>query len=145
MFQTVTASLARLIGRAAPKGSLFLYEWAASPAAGDSFLGQLNLKKVQKSYGTFEVLKGIELEVRNGEFVVFVGPSGCGKSTLAADDRRSRRDHVPATSMIDGKRVERPAAGQARRLPWCSSRYALYPHMTVFENIAFPPARREDA
>lgn len=53
-----------------------------SPVAGDSFLGQLNLNRVQKFYGTFEVLKSIDLEVRNGEFVVFVGPSGCGKSTL---------------------------------------------------------------
>ncbi len=45
-------------------------------------MGQLSLKDVQKSYADFQVLKNIQLDVRNGEFIVFVGPSGCGKSTL---------------------------------------------------------------
>ncbi len=107
-----------------------------SPAAGDSFLGQLNLKKIQKFYGTFEVLKGIELEVRNGEFVVFVGPSGCGKSTLlrmiAGLDETSSGD-----IMIDAKRVN-DLPPVKRGIAMVFQSYALYPHMTVFENIAFP-------
>ena len=45
-------------------------------------MGSLQLKSIRKAYGTHDVLKGIDLEVRDGEFVIFVGPSGCGKSTL---------------------------------------------------------------
>lgn len=107
-----------------------------SPVAGDSFLGQLNLNRVQKFYGTFEVLKGIDLEVRNGEFVVFVGPSGCGKSTLlrmiAGLDETSSGD-----ILIEGKRVN-DLPPVKRGIAMVFQSYALYPHMSVFENIAFP-------
>ncbi len=99
-------------------------------------MGQLFLNKVQKFYGDFEVLKSVQLEVRNGEFVVFVGPSGCGKSTLlrmiAGLDETSAGDIV-----IDGVRVnELPPVKRGIAMVFQS--YALYPHMTVFENIAFP-------
>ncbi|MBP2234525.1 multiple sugar transport system ATP-binding protein [Sinorhizobium kostiense] len=99
-------------------------------------MGQLTLKKVQKFYGTYEVLKRIELEVKNGEFVVFVGPSGCGKSTLlrmiAGLDETSAGD-----ILIDGKRVN-DLPPVKRGIAMVFQSYALYPHMTVFENIAFP-------
>ncbi|MDM9627971.1 sn-glycerol-3-phosphate ABC transporter ATP-binding protein UgpC [Rhizobium sp. S152] len=99
-------------------------------------MGQLFLNKVQKFYGDFEVLKSVQLEVKNGEFVVFVGPSGCGKSTLlrmiAGLDETSAGDIV-----IDGVRVnELPPVKRGIAMVFQS--YALYPHMTVFENIAFP-------
>lgn len=99
-------------------------------------MGQLNLDKVQKFYGDFEVLKSIGLEVKDGEFVVFVGPSGCGKSTLlrmiAGLDSTSAGDIV-----IDGVRVNDKPPVQ-RGIAMVFQSYALYPHMTVFENIAFP-------
>ncbi|MEY9723940.1 ABC-type sugar transport system ATPase subunit [Sinorhizobium fredii] len=99
-------------------------------------MGQLNLNKVQKFYGTYEVLKSIELQVKNGEFVVFVGPSGCGKSTLlrmiAGLDETTAGDIV-----IDGKRVN-DLPPVKRGIAMVFQSYALYPHMTVFENIAFP-------
>ncbi|MDX0505129.1 sn-glycerol-3-phosphate ABC transporter ATP-binding protein UgpC [Sinorhizobium medicae] len=99
-------------------------------------MGQLTLNKVQKSYGTYEVLKSIELEVGNGEFVVFVGPSGCGKSTLlrmiAGLDETTAGDIV-----IDGKRVN-DLPPVRRGIAMVFQSYALYPHMSVFENIAFP-------
>ncbi|CDM63196.1 MULTISPECIES: ABC transporter ATP-binding protein [Rhizobium] len=99
-------------------------------------MGQLLLNNVQKFYGDFEVLKGIHLEVKNGEFVVFVGPSGCGKSTLlrmiAGLDATTAGDIV-----IDRLRVN-DLPPVKRGIAMVFQSYALYPHMSVFENIAFP-------
>ena len=99
-------------------------------------MGQLHLNKVQKFFGDFKVIKGVELEVKNGEFVVFVGPSGCGKSTLlrmiAGLDATSGGDIV-----IDGLRVN-DLPPVKRGIAMVFQSYALYPHMSVFENIAFP-------
>ncbi|MBB4066230.1 ABC transporter ATP-binding protein [Gellertiella hungarica] len=99
-------------------------------------MGQLNINRVQKFFGQFEVLKSVDLEVREGEFVVFVGPSGCGKSTLlrmiAGLEDTTRGDIV-----IDGVRVN-DLPPVRRGIAMVFQSYALYPHMTVFENIAFP-------
>ncbi|MBB4171836.1 sn-glycerol-3-phosphate ABC transporter ATP-binding protein UgpC [Rhizobium sp. BK068] len=99
-------------------------------------MGQLHLNKVQKFFGDFKVIKGVQLEVKNGEFVVFVGPSGCGKSTLlrmiAGLDATTAGDIV-----IDGLRVN-DLAPVKRGIAMVFQSYALYPHMSVFENIAFP-------
>ncbi|WP_062209460.1 ABC transporter ATP-binding protein [Aureimonas sp. AU12] len=99
-------------------------------------MGQLSLHDVRKSFETFEVIKGVDLEVRDGEFVVFVGPSGCGKSTLlrmiAGLEEISHGD-----LLIDGKRVN-DLAPVKRGIAMVFQSYALYPHMSVFENIAFP-------
>jgi multiple sugar transport system ATP-binding protein len=99
-------------------------------------VGQLQLKNVNKTFDDFEVLKSISLEVGDGEFIVFVGPSGCGKSTLlrmiAGLDSTSSGD-----ILIDDVRVnDKPPV--ARGIAMVFQSYALYPHMTVFENIAFP-------
>lgn len=53
-------------------------------------MGSLQLKSIRKAYGTHDVLKGIDLEVKDGEFVIFVGPSGCGKSTCCAASQVSK-------------------------------------------------------
>ncbi len=102
----------------------------------ETIVGQLHLNNVKKFYGDFEVLKGVQLNVPHGEFVVFVGPSGCGKSTLlrmiAGLESISDGDIV-----IDGIRVnDKPPVERGIAMVFQS--YALYPHMTVFENIAFP-------
>jgi multiple sugar transport system ATP-binding protein len=99
-------------------------------------LGQLYLNDVRKFYGDYEVIKGVTLDIKDGEFVVFVGPSGCGKSTLlrmiAGLEEISDGDVV-----IDGVKVnELPPVRRGIAMVFQS--YALYPHMTVFENIAFP-------
>ncbi|GHC50831.1 ABC transporter ATP-binding protein [Neogemmobacter tilapiae] len=99
-------------------------------------MGQLSLKSVIKTFGEFEVVKGVSLDVHEGEFVVFVGPSGCGKSTLlrmiAGLEHTTDGDIV-----IDGKRVN-DLPPVKRGIAMVFQSYALYPHMTVFENIAFP-------
>jgi len=95
----------------------------------------LQLGHVVKRYGATTVIHGVDLEVKNGEFVVFVGPSGCGKSTLL----RMIAGLESVTSgdlLIDGKRVNDVSAAQ-RGLAMVFQSYALYPHMTVYQNLAF--------
>ncbi|WP_237151773.1 ABC transporter ATP-binding protein [Oryzibacter oryziterrae] len=99
-------------------------------------MGQLNIRNLCKRFGEAEVLRDISLAIENGEFVVFVGPSGCGKSTLL----RSIAGLEEVTSgdiVIDGK-VVNMLPPVKRGIAMVFQSYALYPHMTVFENIAFP-------
>jgi multiple sugar transport system ATP-binding protein len=98
-------------------------------------MGQVSLRGVRKSYGSVDVIKGIDLEVRDGEFLVFVGPSGCGKSTTL----RMIAGLESITSgdlLIDGVRANdlRPSDRGAAMV---FQSYALYPHMTVAENMGF--------
>ena len=98
-------------------------------------MGQVCLRGIRKSYGTVDVIRGIDLEVQDGEFLVFVGPSGCGKSTtlrmIAGLEAISAGD-----LLIDGQRANelRPADRGAAMV---FQSYALYPHMTVAENMGF--------
>ena len=98
-------------------------------------MAALQLKRVAKRYGATTVIHEIDLDVKDGEFVVFVGPSGCGKSTLlrmiAGLESVSDGDIV-----IDGARVNEVSAAQ-RGLAMVFQSYALYPHMTVYQNLAF--------
>jgi len=98
-------------------------------------MASLQLRRVVKRYGDTPVIHGVDLDVRDGEFVVFVGPSGCGKSTLlrmiAGLEAVSDGD-----LMIDGARVNEVSAAQ-RGLAMVFQSYALYPHMTVYQNLAF--------
>jgi multiple sugar transport system ATP-binding protein len=95
----------------------------------------LQLKGVAKRYGATTVIHHVDLDVSDGEFVVFVGPSGCGKSTLlrmiAGLESVSDGD-----ILIDGLRVNDVSAAQ-RGLAMVFQSYALYPHMTVYQNLAF--------
>ncbi|WP_271898417.1 ABC transporter ATP-binding protein [Candidatus Phyllobacterium onerii] len=98
-------------------------------------MADLSLRNIRKSYANLEVLHGIDLDIRSGEFVVFVGPSGCGKSTLL----RSIAGLETITSgdlIIDGERINNVAPSK-RGISMVFQSYALYPHMTVFENMAF--------
>lgn len=98
-------------------------------------MADVRLTGVTKSFGTTEVLKGIDLEIADGEFVVFVGPSGCGKSTLL----RTIAGLEEATGgeiAIDGRRVN-DLSPSDRGIAMVFQSYALYPHMSVYENMAF--------
>ena len=99
-------------------------------------MGNITLQKVGKSFGTTEVIPAIDLEITDGEFVVFVGPSGCGKSTLLRLIA-GLEDVSSGSILIDGKDVTHAAPAQ-RGLAMVFQSYALYPHMTVRQNIAFP-------
>ena len=97
-------------------------------------MGSLRLENVKKSFGNVDVLKGIDLDVREGEFVVFVGPSGCGKSTLLRIVA-GLEDATSGLVQIDGKAVN--AVPPAKRgIAMVFQTYALYPHLTVRNNMA---------
>ena len=98
-------------------------------------MATLQLKQVTKSFGDTDVIKGVDLEVNDKEFVVFVGPSGCGKSTLlriiAGLENATSGDLV-----IDGTRINEVGPAD-RGLAMVFQSYALYPHMTVEDNMGF--------
>src|SRR5438046_2798933 len=98
-------------------------------------MASLQLRRVVKRYGTTAVIHGIDLELKDGEFVVFVGPSGCGKSTLLRMIA-GLESVTEGDLLIDGKRVNDVSAAQ-RGLAMVFQSYALYPHMTVYQNLAF--------
>ena len=99
-------------------------------------MGKIQLTKVRKSFGEVDVIPGIDLTIENGEFVVFVGPSGCGKSTLLRLIA-GLEDTTSGVIDIDGKDATNLPPAK-RGLAMVFQSYALYPHMTVRKNIAFP-------
>ena len=99
-------------------------------------MSQLSLKRLEKSFNDARIIKGIDLEVSEGQFVVFVGPSGCGKSTLLRMIA-GLEDVTEGEISISGKVVNDLPPVQ-RGIAMVFQSYALYPHMTVYENIAFP-------
>jgi alpha-glucoside transport system ATP-binding protein len=98
-------------------------------------MANLKLTNVEKAYGEVKVLKDINLDIKTGELIVFVGPSGCGKSTLlrmiAGLERITGGDFT-----IDGTRMNDVPPAQ-RGIAMVFQSYALYPHMTVRDNMAF--------
>jgi len=99
-------------------------------------MGSINLSGVTKRFDDVEVIPPLELNIEDGEFVVFVGPSGCGKSTLLRLIA-GLEDTTAGTISLDGKDVTELAPSQ-RGLAMVFQSYALYPHMSVRKNIAFP-------
>lgn len=95
----------------------------------------LTLKAVRKSYGTHEILHGIDLEVNDGEFVVLVGPSGCGKSTLLR--MIAGLDTVTTGELEIGGKQLTHVSPQKRNIAMVFQSYALFPHLKVRKNISF--------
>ncbi|PVB61816.1 sn-glycerol-3-phosphate ABC transporter ATP-binding protein UgpC [Labrenzia sp. 011] len=98
-------------------------------------MSSLSLKDVSKSYGSVEVLRNINLEIDQGELIVFVGPSGCGKSTLLRMIA-GLETITGGTLEIDTERMNDVPPAQ-RGIAMVFQTYALYPHMTVRDNMAF--------
>ena len=98
-------------------------------------MADLKITNLYKHFGRVEVLKDINLDIRSGEFVVFVGPSGCGKSTLLRCI--SGLETISAGSLEIGGRVVNDVAPSRRGIAMVFQSYALYPHMTVFDNMAY--------
>jgi multiple sugar transport system ATP-binding protein len=99
-------------------------------------MGSITLQKVSKVFGEAKVIPSIDLDIRDGEFVVFVGPSGCGKSTLLRLIA-GLEDVTSGNIVIDGKNATETIPSE-RGLAMVFQSYALYPHMSVRNNIAFP-------
>ncbi len=98
-------------------------------------MAYLQLSNIKKSFGDAHIIKGVDLEINKGEFIVFVGPSGCGKSTLL----RLIAGLEPITSgnlLLDGKDITYAPSGK-RDLAMVFQSYALYPHMSVYDNMSF--------
>ncbi|MEZ5847723.1 MAG: sn-glycerol-3-phosphate ABC transporter ATP-binding protein UgpC [Geminicoccaceae bacterium] len=98
-------------------------------------MASIKLEQVKKSFGNVHVIKGVDLDIKPNEFIVFVGPSGCGKSTLLRLVA-GLEDITSGELAIDGRKVNNLAPSD-RGIAMVFQSYALYPHMTVYENMAF--------
>lgn len=99
-------------------------------------MGKIQLTNVSKFFGDVEVIPPLDLDIKDGEFVVFVGPSGCGKSTLLRLIA-GLEDVSGGQIFIDGEDATTIPPAK-RKLAMVFQSYALYPHMSVRKNIAFP-------
>lgn len=98
-------------------------------------MAKLKIDNITKSYGKVQVLKGINLDINDGEFLILVGPSGCGKSTLM--NSIAGLEEVSSGEIQIGERVVTHLPPKERDIAMVFQSYALYPSMTVEENISF--------
>src|SRR3954464_5274077 len=104
-------------------------------------MGAVHFAAVRKSYGDTEVVHGLDLEIDDGEFMVLVGPSGSGKTTALR--MLAGLEAVSAGEIRIGERVVNDVAPRERDIAMVFQDYALYPQMTVFDNLAFGLRRRK--
>ena len=98
-------------------------------------MAAITLKGLKKSYGATHVIKGVDIDIDDGEFVVFVGPSGCGKSTLLR--MIAGLEDISGGTLTIGGKVMNDLPPAARGVAMVFQSYAIFPHMTVRENVAF--------
>jgi multiple sugar transport system ATP-binding protein len=97
----------------------------------------IEIRSLRKHFGELHAVDGVDLSIGEGEFLVLLGPSGCGKTTLLR--MIAGLEHPTSGEMyIGGTRVDRDVPPRARGVAMVFQSYALYPHRTVFGNIAFP-------
>ncbi|MGD9212107.1 MAG: sn-glycerol-3-phosphate ABC transporter ATP-binding protein UgpC [Desulfobacteraceae bacterium] len=98
-------------------------------------MAQVILQNVKKKFGETQVIHGIDMEIEDNEFAVFVGPSGCGKSTILR--MIAGLENVSEGTIFIGDKEVKDLPPNERNIAMVFQDYALYPHMTVFDNIAF--------
>jgi multiple sugar transport system ATP-binding protein len=98
-------------------------------------MASVNVANVRKNYGHLEVLHGVDVDIRDGEFVILVGPSGCGKSTLLR--MIAGLEEISGGNVSIGNKVVNNVAPKERDIAMVFQSYALYPHMTVEANMGF--------
>ena len=97
-------------------------------------MAQINMLDITKRFGDLEVISSTTLEINDGEFAVFVGPSGCGKSTLL---RLAGLDELTSGEIkLNNQRIDHLAPAK-RGLAMVFQSYALYPHMSVYQNMSY--------
>jgi len=98
-------------------------------------MSAVSLRAVRKSFGSTEVVHGVDISIADGEFCVLVGPSGCGKSTLLR--MIAGLEEISSGEIAIGARVVNALRPKERDIAMVFQNYALYPHMTVYDNMAF--------
>ncbi|MBT9369660.1 sn-glycerol-3-phosphate ABC transporter ATP-binding protein UgpC [Rhizobium sp. CSW-27] len=98
-------------------------------------MATVQFAEVRKSFGAFPVIKGVNIDIEDGEFVILVGPSGCGKSTLLR--MLAGLEHISGGEIRIGGRTVNSLPPKERDIAMVFQNYALYPHMTVAKNMAF--------
>jgi sn-glycerol 3-phosphate transport system ATP-binding protein len=98
-------------------------------------MAEVSFREVRKSYAGLEVIHGVSMDVKDGEFVVIVGPSGCGKSTLLR--MVAGLEPITGGEIRIGDRVVNDLEPKDRDIAMVFQNYALYPHMTVYDNMSY--------
>src|SRR6187455_2653166 len=98
-------------------------------------MASVAIRDVRKAFGATAVIHGVDISIRDGEFVVLVGPSGCGKSTLLR--MIAGLENITGGEIRIGDRVVNDVPPKARDVAMVFQNYALYPHMTVRDNMSF--------
>src|SRR5512140_1187375 len=98
-------------------------------------MAAVEIRKVEKYFGTTHIIRGVDIDMEDGAFTVLVGPSGCGKSTLLR--MIAGLEEISAGEILIGGRVVNNMMPKERDIAMVFQNYALYPHMTVRENMAF--------
>ncbi len=98
-------------------------------------MAEVRIKNIVKRYGDLQVIHGVNVDIADGEFVVLVGPSGCGKSTLLR--MIAGLEPISGGQLEIGGRVVNTVLPKDRDIAMVFQSYALYPHKTVAENMAF--------
>jgi sn-glycerol 3-phosphate transport system ATP-binding protein len=98
-------------------------------------MARVEFRRVTKRYGDTEVIHGVDMDVADGEFIVIVGPSGCGKSTLLR--MVAGLEAITTGEIAIGDRVVNDLEPKDRDIAMVFQNYALYPHMSVRDNMAY--------